>query len=166
MAPRVDSTPAVPQTSHRETANTRRTSGIEETPSRDNSSKFAAVSPSALRATPIKFPAALYESPTARRTATSQAGVVAATPIKIPVGRKVNFGFADMPDKTAVIRPSMDKEAAMMRPPLVEATPVKGSLRGLMYGSDRDEDRRYDDTVGGKSIYDVWNDDDDYEPLA
>ena len=167
MAPRVDSTPAVPQTSHRVTANDRRASGIEETPSRDNSSKFAAISPSALRATPIKFSAALCESPTARRAPPSQsgAGVIAATPMKMPVGRKVNFGFAEIP-KPANSRPLTDEIATMMPPPLVEATPVKRSSRGLLYGSDNDEDARYDDHVGGKSIYDVWNDDDDYEPLA
>jgi DNA replication regulator SLD3 len=163
MGPRVDSTPAVPQTSHRETANVRRASGIEETPSRDNSSKFAMLSPSALRATPIKFSDALCESPTARRAPPS---VVAVTPMKIPVGRKVNFGFAEMPSKPAMSRPSTDENASMKQPPqpppLVEATPVKGSSRGLLYG----EDDRYDDHVGGKSIYDVWNDDDDYEPLA
>jgi DNA replication regulator SLD3 len=160
MAPRVDSTPAVPQTSHRETANVRRASGIEETPSRDN--KFAPISPSALRATPIKFSAALYESPTARRAPSS---VVAATPMKMPVGRKVNFGFAEMPNKPAVSRPLVGGEnAAMMQPPppLVEATPVKGSSRGLLY----DDDARYDDNIGGKSIYNAWDDDDDYEPLA
>jgi DNA replication regulator SLD3 len=166
MAPRIDSTPAVPQTSHRETANVRRASGIEETPSRDNSSKFAFVSPSALRATPIKFQAALCESPTARRAPPSQVSVVAATPIKMPVGRKVNFGFAEIP-KPATSRSLTDENATMKPPPpLVEATPVKGSSRGLLYGSDDDEDARYDDHVGGKSIYDVWNDDDDYEPLA
>jgi DNA replication regulator SLD3 len=163
MAPRVDSTPAVPQTSHRETANARRASGIEETPSRDNSSKFAFVSPSALRATPIKFQAALCESPTARRAPPGQTSVVAATPIKMPVGRKVNFGFAEIP-KPATSRPLTDETATMKPPPLVEATPVKGPSRGLLYGSD--DDARYDDHVGGKSIYDVWNDDDDYEPLA
>jgi len=167
MAPRVDSTPAVPQTSHRGTANARRTSGIEETPSRDNSSKFAAFSPSALRATPIKF-AALCESPTARRAPPSQAGDVAATPIKMPVGRKVNFGFAEMPKP--VTRPPLMEDDTTTKlpppPPLVEATPVKGSSRGLLYGSDNDEGRRYDDVVGGKSIYDVWNEDDDYEQLA
>jgi DNA replication regulator SLD3 len=171
MAPRVDSTPAVPQTSHRGTANARRANGIEETPSRDNSSKFAVVSPSALRATPIKFAAALCESPTARRAPPSQAGanVVSATPIKMPVGRKVNFGFAEMPKKPAMGRPLADDDATMNQPPLpplVEATPVKGSSRGLLYGSDKDDDRSYDDLVGGKSIYDVWNDDDDYEQLA
>ena len=173
MAPRVDSTPAVPQTSHRETANTRRASGIEETPSRNNSSKFADVSPSALRATPIKFQAALCESPTTRRTQPSQtgAGVVAATPIKMPVGRRVNFGLAETP-KSVSSRLLSDERATLERhpspppPPLVEATPVKGSSRGLLYGSDKDDDGRYDDLVGGKSIYDAWNDDDDYEPLA
>jgi len=168
MAPRVDSTPAVPQTSHRETANIRRVSGIEETPSRDNSSKFAAISPSALRATPIKFQSALYESPTARRVQSNQAGVVAATPIKMPVGRKVNFGFAGIP-KPATSRPLTDENAPMRQPPpppQVEATPIKGSSRGLLYGNDEDGDVHYDDIVGGKSIYDVWNEDDDYEPLA
>jgi DNA replication regulator SLD3 len=172
MAPRVDSTPAVPQTSHRETANTRRTSGIEETPSRDNGSKFAAISPSALHATPIKFQASLCESPTARRAPPSQAGagIVAATPIKMPVGRKVNFGLAEMPNKPAMGLFMPDENAIMNQPsippPLVEATPVKGSSRGLLYGNDEDGDVRYDNFVGGKSIYDVWNDDDDYEPLA
>lgn len=85
--------------------------------------------------------------------------------MKMPVGRKVNFGFAEIP-KPANSRPLTDEIATMMPPPLVEATPVKRSSRGLLYGSDNDEDARYDDHVGGKSIYDVWNDDDDYEPLA
>jgi hypothetical protein len=83
--------------------------------------------------------------------------------MKMPVGRKVDFGFAEMP-KPTMSRPLTDENASVMQPPppLVEATPIKGSSRGLLY----DDDARYDDNVGGKSIYDAWNDDDDYEPLA
>lgn len=89
----------------------------------------------------------------------------------MPVGRRVNFGLAETP-KFVSSRLLGDERATLEQhpppppPPLVEATPVKGSSRGLLYGSDKDDDGRYDDLVGGKSIYDAWNDDDDYEPLA
>lgn len=156
LGSRIDSVPAVPQSSHRDTANARRASGIEETPSRSSSNKFTFMSPSALRAAPIGFPiaAALCESPTARRGTASHH--VAATPVKM-VGRKVSFGVRDTPAARNVGGEARAPGA------LVEATPVKGSPFGI-FG--RRDDVGGMDHVGGKSIYDAWNDDDDYEELA
>jgi DNA replication regulator SLD3 len=85
LGPRIDSMPAVPQTGQRDIAHARRTSGVEETPSRSSTSKFALLSPDAVRSVPIGFEAAC-ESPTANRR-----GQIAATPVRM-VGRKVDFG--------------------------------------------------------------------------
>lgn len=156
----VESTHAVPQTSHRD----RRTSnhGVQETPSRASSSKFAFVSPSALRAAPIglPLPAAVCESPTSRRTSASHAsysngaGNIAATPVKTGGGRKASFGVGETPPMGAL------RENVVAGAPLVEATPVKSGGRG--YGL---YDENEDEGSGVKAIYDAWNND-DYEELA
>lgn len=166
---RIDSTPAVPQTSHRDTANARRASNVEETPSRASSSKFAFVSPSALRAAPIglplPLPAAVCESPTSQRRSaagashagySNVAGKIAATPVKLGGGggRRISFGVGATPPMGAL------RESAVAGAPLVEATPVKKSGRG--YGL---YDENEDEGSGVNAIYDAWNDD-DYEELA
>lgn len=144
----VDGTPAVPQTSHRDTAATGRNNAIEETPSR-GSGKFTQVSPTAMRSAPIGFPPAsvLCESPTAQRTSTSHH--VTATPTK---GRRISFGVVQTPitgNRTA------EKGTA-----LVEATPMKKAFLGAGDSNNSQEGYR-----GNESVYDVWNDD-DYEELA
>lgn len=143
--------PTIPQSAHRNRS-------VEETPSRNSSSRFAFLSPTALRAAPISFPAALAESPTARRSGSH----VAATPVKM-VGRRVDFG---------VVREGgggggngKEGKAAAA---LVEATPVKaspGGIFGKRDGGGGDDDEWHGNGNGeGKSIYDAWND--DYEELA
>jgi hypothetical protein len=92
-------------------------------------------------------------------------GHVAATPVK--VGRRVDFGVKETPAVGGSHREA--KQGT-----LVEATPVKkvqASPFGI-FGKSNDADVGDDDAggggidqVGGKSIYDVWNDD-DYEELA
>ena len=111
------------------------------------------------------------ESPTARRASASAARHVAATPVK--VGRRVDFGVKETP----VVGRSGGNRNEVKTRTLIEATPVKKSLSpfgifGKRVGGDADADADEVgggvggvDLVGGKSIYDVWNDD-DYEELA
>jgi hypothetical protein len=156
LGPSIDDLPTIPQSSHRDRNTTR---GVEKTPSRSNTNKFSFLSPSARRSAPIGL-----ESPTARR-ATTALGHVAATPVK--VGRRVDFGVKETPAVGGSHREA--KQGT-----LVEATPVKkvqASPFGI-FGKSNDADVGDDDAggggidqVGGKSIYDVWNDD-DYEELA
>lgn len=161
---RIDGTPAVPQTSHRDTANARRASGVEETPSRGSSSKFAFVSPTVPK---IGFAAALCESPTSQRRggASSHAGNnnnhVAATPVRMG-GRKVSFGIEQTPVAAmGDLRQSQGTRVAAAPGVAVEATPVKKrGGGGLGLYDDGEDDQRV------KSIYDAWNDDDEYEELA
>ena len=97
-------------------------------------------------------------------------GHVTATPVK--VGRRVDFGVKETP---VVGRSSGNHEVRTGT--LVEATPVKkvsASPFGIFGKKVVHDDDGVDgggvsvggvDHVGGKSIYDVWNDD-DYEELA
>jgi hypothetical protein len=79
----------------------------------------------------------------------------------------VDFGVRETP----VVGSGGDRKVG----PLVEGTPVKASLFGEVFGKrvvidhdDGDEIGRDDNGmgsyVGGKSIYDAWND--DYEELS
>jgi DNA replication regulator SLD3 len=146
--PRTDNIPAIPQTGHRDTRCTT-TNAIDETPSRSSTRKFAFLSPEAVRSIPIGFEAAC-ESPTANRR---RSGAVAATPVEM-VGRRVDFG--------GVVRESGG--AGGRGKVAVEATPVKASPYGIFGRRDGGDG---DDGAGeGKSIYDAWNDMDDYEELA
>ncbi|KAM0723158.1 hypothetical protein Q7P37_001358 [Cladosporium fusiforme] len=174
---RVDSTPAVPQTSHRNTASTR-VVGVEETPSRESSLKFAPISPSALRAAPLSLrPTSLCDSPTARRTTSH----VAATPVK-GVTRKVSFGLGHAPSMPSLRDVSYHAYAPATSAACVQGTPIKpAAASGGLY---REEDSGggaaaasggaaaaadigvgVGSEIAGKSIYDAW-DDDDYEELA
>jgi len=158
VRPRLDALPIVPQSSHRDRSTAR--CGIEETPSRASSSKFAFESPSARRSAPIPIN---LESPSARRGGgIAAAGHVAATPVK--VGRKVDFGVSETP----VVAGGGSSRLETRTGTFVEATPVKKALSPFGIFGKRAEDE-YEgggvDDVGGKSIYDVWNDD-DYEELA
>lgn len=110
------------------------------------------------------------ESPTARRAsataAASAAGRhVAATPVK--VGRRVDFGVKETP----VVGRSGGNRNEVKTGTLIEATPAKKALSPFgIFGKkiDANDDEVGGggvDHVGGKSIYDVWNDD-DYEELA
>jgi DNA replication regulator SLD3 len=181
ICPSINNLPAhVPQTSHRDRSRTAaaHARGFEETPSRASSSKFTFMSPSASRGFPATAAeeGAMCESPSARRGKNTAAVVgrhVAATPVKI-VGRRVDFGVRETP----VVGSGGDRKVG----PLVEGTPVKASLFGEVFGKrvvvdhdvgdddddDGDEVGRDDDGmgsyVGGKSIYDAWND--DYEELS
>ena len=120
-------------------------------------------SPSARRSAPI-LPIGL-ESPTARRGGgIAAAGHIAATPVK--VGRKVDFGVRETPVGDGAGGGSSRLEIRMGT--LVEATPVKKALSPFgIFGKRADDEYEGGgvDDVGGKSIYDVWNDD-DYEELA
>lgn len=139
--------PTIPQSTHRNR-------GVEETPSRNSSSKFALLSPTALRSAPISFPAALAESPTARRSG------VAVTPVKM-VGRRVDFGAVREGFGGGNGREGKASAA------LVEATPVKaspGGIFGRRDGGGCDDDEEGHGNGEGQSIYDAWND--DYEELA
>lgn len=161
LGPGMGDLPTIPQSSHRD-----RTSGVEETPSRSSTHKFSFVSPSARRSAPMFG----LESPTARR-ASATAGAadarhVAATPVK--VGRRVDFGVKEAP----VGGGGGQREVKVKKGTLVEATPVKKALspfgifgKRVGGGDDGGEVGGGVDLVGGKSIYDVWNDD-DYEELA
>ena len=161
VRPRLDGPSIIPQSSHRGRSTAR---GIEETPSRASSSKFAFESPSARRSAPISIG---LESPTARRGGSiAAASHVAATPVK--VGRKVDFGVRETP--VVVVGGGggggSDREAKTGT--LVEATPVKKALSPfVIFGKKAEDDYEGGgvDDIGGKSIYDVWNDD-DYEELA
>ena len=88
---------------------------------------------------------------------------VAATPAKV-VGRKVDFGVRETPVVGGGGSSSTNREVKTGT--LVEATPVKKALSpfGIFGKRDDDHDGGIDE-VGGKSIYDVWNDD-DYEELT
>lgn len=161
---RIDSTPAVSQTSHRPSR------GIEETPSRNSSSKFAQLlaSPSARRSAPM---VGLCESPSATRRTIAAPGFgegVAATPVKA-VGRRVDFGkLGETPPVGGSGGRGKERAAAVPSGGglQVEATPVKRSTYGIFGTRDDDmADGSGHDLVGGKSIYDAWNDD-DYEELA
>jgi DNA replication regulator SLD3 len=148
LGPHTDNLPAVPQTGHRDTRRTT-TNAIDETPSRSSTSKFAFLSPEAVRSVPIGFEAAC-ESPTAGRR--SQ---IAATPVKM-VGRRVDFGsvreIAGGGGKAQVA---------------VEATPVKAaSPFGIFGKKDNLRDGGQQQFGEGKSVYDAWNEMDDYEELA
>lgn len=197
----IDSTPAIPQTAHRTTtALARRSSiaGIEETPSRDSSLKFAPISPSALRAAPLSFQptttTSLGDSPTARRTTSH---VVAATPVKSGVARRVNFSLGRAPSMPSLRGEKHDSsehavpatsDAALVQGTPIKAAPSAAAASGGLY---REEDfggaaaaaaaggvadagvgagvgvgDGYGVEIAGKSIYDAWNDDDDYEELA
>lgn len=113
----------------------------------------------------------LCESPSAVRRTTATVGRdgVAATPMKA-VGRKVDFGRLG---ETRVVGGSggrgKEKVVAAVSSGgglQVEATPVKRSTYGIFGTRDDDmADGGGHDLVGGKSIYDAWNDD-DYEELA
>jgi len=161
IRPRLDALPIIPQSSHRDRG------GVEDTPSRRTSSNnFAFESPSARRSAPIIG----LESPTARRA--TAASHIAATPVK--VGRRVDFGVRETPvgggGGGGVVgggRGNLEgKKTGGLQ---VEATPVKKAAASPfgIFGKRGDDD--YDDggidKVGGKSIYDVWNDD-NYEELA
>ncbi|GAB7325459.1 hypothetical protein MBLNU13_g09476t1 [Cladosporium sp. NU13] len=156
VRPRPEALPIIPQSSHRDRSTAR---GIEETPSRASSHKFASFeSPSARRSAPIPIG---LESPSARRGGDiAAASHVAATPVK--VGRKVDFGMRETP----VVGGGSHREVKTGT--LVEATPVKKPLSPFgIFGKRAEDDYEGGgiDEVGGKSIYDVWNDD-DYEELA
>lgn len=163
IRPCLDALPIIPQSSHRD-RNTARSGGVEDTPSRRTSSiQFPLESPSARRSAPIIG----LESPTARRA--TAASHVAATPVK--VGRRVDFGVRETPAGVGGGREG--KTGALQ----VEATPVKkatASPFGIFGKRAGHEDNDNGggggggggiDEFGGKSIYDVWNDD-DYEELA
>ena len=89
---------------------------------------------------------------------------VAATPAKV-VGRKVDFGVRETP----VVGGRSSTNREVKTGTLIEATPVKKALSPFgIFGKMDDADEVGGggvDMVGGKSIYDVWNDD-DYEELA
>jgi hypothetical protein len=161
VRPRLDDMPIVPQSSHRNRSTAR---GIEETPSRSSTNKFSFLSPSARRSAPIGL-----ESPTARRATAT--GHVAATPVK--VGRRVDFGVKETPVVGGSNSNRPWGKTAASGALQVEATPVKkvqASPFGIFGKRGVHDDDGVGgaggvDVVGGKSIYDVWNDD-DYEELA
>ncbi|KAM0702676.1 hypothetical protein Q7P35_010107 [Cladosporium inversicolor] len=152
LGPDIDALPTIPQSSHRDRG---RNGGVEETPSRSSSHKFSFVSPSAARRS---APMIGLESPTARR-ASATAGASAA-------GRHV----AATPE-TPVVGRSGGNRNEVKTGTLIEATPAKKALSPFgIFGKkiDANDDEVGGggvDHVGGKSIYDVWNDD-DYEELA
>ena len=100
------------------------------------------------------------------------------------VGRRVDFGVRETPVIGGSSRGREGKTAVAPGGTVVESTSVKKKVAASPFGGfgkrvgNHDYDYGYNnddagdqagggmDQVGGKSIYEVWNDDDGYEELA